>query len=96
MADGQAEVSLGSTARVCFFCIFHRYSNNILTIELSFLGLGGDGNIMAKDGLLHIKKQLAVPDDAQPCIVQPSSPLALRGKKLSSVAFMVLILTVTQ
>lgn len=60
------------------------------------MGLDGDGNIMAKDGLLHIKKQLAVPDDAQPCIVQPSSPLALRGKKLSSVAFMVLILTVTQ
>lgn len=42
------------------------------------------------------EKQLAVPGDAQPCIVQPSSPLALSGKKLSSVAFMVLILTVTQ
>lgn len=51
---------------------------------------------MAKDGLLHVKKQLAVPGDAQPCIVQPNLPLALSGKKPSSVAFLVLILTVTQ
>lgn len=51
---------------------------------------------MAKDGLLLITKQLTGPGEAQPCIVQPSSPLALSGKKLSSVAFLVLNLTVTQ
>lgn len=51
---------------------------------------------MAKDGLLRVKKQLGVPGDAQPHILQPSLPLALSSKKLSSVAFMVLILTVTQ
>lgn len=51
---------------------------------------------MAKDGLLRITKQLTVSGEAQPCIVLPSSPLVLSGKKLSSVAFMVLIFTVTQ
>lgn len=51
---------------------------------------------MAKDGLLHVKKQLAVPGDAQPCIVRTSSTLALSRKKRPSVAFMVLILTVNQ
>lgn len=46
--------------------------------------------------ILRITQQLTVPAEAQPCIVQPSTPLALSGKNLSSVAFMVLILTVTQ
>lgn len=51
---------------------------------------------MAKDGLLHITKQLTMSGEALPCIVLPSSPLVLSGKKLSSVVFMVLIFTVTQ